>query len=171
MTAQTAYIGLGSNLASAAGDPYATLNAAINRLRALGKLVAQSSFYKTEPVGYKQQPPFVNAVAAVETEMQPFELLERLLAIERDFGRDRAQTPSKGPRTLDLDLLMVGDLKLNSPKLTLPHPALSERRFVLAPFAEIAPDTIHPLTGTTVGELLRELPDEGENRIAAVKIW
>jgi 2-amino-4-hydroxy-6-hydroxymethyldihydropteridine diphosphokinase len=169
-TSHTAYIGLGSNLPSPAGNPQATLAAAIQRLRALGVLSAQSSFYETEPVGITDQPRFLNAAAALQTDLPPLTLLDRLLEIERDFGRDRAQNPAKGPRTLDLDLLMLDGLVLNLPQLTLPHPAMTERRFVLAPLAEIAPMVVHPTTGKTITALLAALHDAGENRIAAVKI-
>jgi 2-amino-4-hydroxy-6-hydroxymethyldihydropteridine diphosphokinase len=166
----TAYIGLGSNLPSSAGNRQTTLVAAIERLSSLGVVSALSSFYETEPVGIADQPRFLNAAVALQTDLTPLALLDRLLAIEREFGRDRATSPAKGPRTLDLDLLMIDELVLNLPQLTLPHPAMTERRFVLAPFAEIAPLAIHSTTGKTIAALLAALNDAGENRVAAVKI-
>ncbi len=171
MTTKTVYIGLGSNLPSIAGDPKATLIAAIMRLGSLGVVTAQSSFYETEPVGYTEQPRFVNAAVALQTNHTPLKLLDHLLAIEREFGRDRTQTPAKGPRTLDLDLLLVDGIILNHVRLTLPHPEMALRRFVLAPLAEIAPGAVHPSLGKTVSALLSELGDDGQNRIAAVNIW
>jgi len=170
MTPNIAYIGLGSNLPSSIGGPKATLLAAIDRLRTTGHLIAQSSFYATEPVGFADQSSFVNAVVAILTELSAVDLLQRLLAVEREFGRDRSQSPLKGPRTLDLDLLLMDGLIVDSPQLTLPHPAMAQRRFVLAPLAEIAPALVHPVLGKTLAALLGELRDEGENRIAAVEI-
>jgi 2-amino-4-hydroxy-6-hydroxymethyldihydropteridine diphosphokinase len=169
-TAYTAYIGLGSNLASAAGTPAETITAAVGRLGALGDIIAVSSLYETEPVGYARQPRFVNAASVMSTQLGPLELLGELLSIEREFGRERGQTQPKGPRTLDLDLLMMDDLIFDSPVLTLPHPAMAERRFVLAPLAEIAAEVQHPVSRKTIARLLAELPDTGENRIAAVRI-
>jgi len=136
----------------------------------LGEVAAQSSFYDTGPVGYTAQPRFVNAAIAVRTELTALELLYELLAIEREFSRDRRTGPPKGPRTLDLDLLLVDDAIMEHPQLILPHPAIAERRFVLTPLAEIAPHLVHPLLCKSIESLLQELPDEGENRISSVNI-
>jgi len=111
----------------------------------------------------------MNAVAQLETPLEPEPLLEFLLAVERRYGRDRSQDPPKAPRTLDLDLLLVDDLVLRTEKLTLPHPGLAERRFVLAPLAEIAPNLRIPRPGATVQELLAALPEFGPNRRDAVR--
>ncbi len=144
------------------------LSRAIEGLVHLGRVVVRSSVYETDPVGYRDQPAFLNAVVALETELEPVPLLRGLLAIEVQMGRDRSHGKPKGPRTLDLDLLMMGEQVVREEELTLPHPALAQRRFVLAPLAEIAPQLRHPLNGKTMVELLAELPDVGENRIAGV---
>ncbi len=128
---------------------------AIERVGALGRVVAVSTFYDTAPVGYLDQPRFLNAALLLETELGPLQLLESLLAIERTMGRDRAATVAKGPRVIDLDVLLFGDVVMATPVLTLPHPAMRERRFVLEPLAEIAPGMIDPVTGRTMAELLR----------------
>jgi 2-amino-4-hydroxy-6-hydroxymethyldihydropteridine diphosphokinase len=165
----TAYIALGSNLHSKHGDPAQTLTAASERLRRLGRIAARSSLYETEPVGYRDQPAFLNAVVALETNLEPVPLLHALLAIERELGRDRSLGVLNGPRTIDLDLLLMGDSIVSGDELTLPHPALAQRRFVLAPLAEIAPHLRRPRRNQTMAELLALLPDEGENRVSAVR--
>jgi 2-amino-4-hydroxy-6-hydroxymethyldihydropteridine diphosphokinase len=165
----TAYIALGSNLNSEHGDHKETLGAAVNLLGRLGRVVARSSLYETEPVGYRDQPAFLNAVVALETKMEPLPLLRALLAVERELGRDRSQGVVNGPRTLDLDLLLLGDRVAAGEELSLPHPALAQRRFVLAPLVEIAPQLRHPQSNQTMTELLAMLPDEGENRVSAVR--
>jgi 2-amino-4-hydroxy-6-hydroxymethyldihydropteridine diphosphokinase len=156
-----AYIGLGSNLASAAGDSAETLLAAVQELSKIGTVTARSSLYRTAPVGYREQPDFTNGVLGLKTELEPEKLLERLLAIERSFGRDRRVSVPKGPRTLDLDLLLVFTegkaVRYDSQTLTLPHPEIANRRFVLEPLAEIAPELRHPALGKSMRELLDEL--------------
>ena len=152
-----AAIALGSNLSSAWGSPDAVLREAITRVAGLGTLRAVSTFHETAPVGYLDQPNFRNAALLLETELEPAELMAALLEIERAMGRDRIATPPKGPRIIDLDLLLMDDLVLATPDLTLPHPALTERRFVLEPLAEIAPTMIDPASGKTVKEMLDHL--------------
>ncbi len=149
----TAWVGIGANL----GDPEAAVRAAIGALASLGPVRA-SSLYRTEPQGPSDQPWFVNAVAAVESDLRPLEILHRLKALERAAGRVGGG-PRWGPRELDLDLLLFGDLILETPELCLPHPRLHERRFVLEPLAEIAPELREPRTGKSARELLRDLDD------------
>src|SRR6185437_8085077 len=117
----TAYIGLGGNLPSTAGPPEATLAAAARRLGTIGRVTARSRLYSTEPVGFADQPRFINAVIALETALGPRELLDTLLEIEREFGRDRSAGIANGPRTLDLDLLLYGDEVVHEPGLEVPH--------------------------------------------------
>jgi 2-amino-4-hydroxy-6-hydroxymethyldihydropteridine diphosphokinase len=132
-----AYVGLGSNV----GDREAMLRAAVVALEGdpAIEVVAVSGFRETDPVGYLDQPRFLNGAAAVETDLSPRELLERLLAVERGLGRVR-EGPAQGPRTIDLDLLVYGDEVVDAPGLVVPHPRLHERRFALEPLAELAPD-------------------------------
>ena len=160
----TAYIGLGSNL----GDRMTMLRMAIQRLETLGRIAGVSRLYETAPVGYQEQPPFLNAVVALDTALAPADLMSGLLGIERDLGR--ARSFPNAPRTLDLDLLMVDDVILDTPELTLPHPLLHERAFVLVPLAEMAPELVHPGTGKTIQELLYTLPDQGVE-VSAVAGW
>jgi 2-amino-4-hydroxy-6-hydroxymethyldihydropteridine diphosphokinase len=157
---RVAAIALGSNLTSPADN----LREATQRAKRLGKVLVVSSFYETDPVGFTEQPQFVNAAMLLETELEPLELMRELLAIERAMGRDRTAAPAKGPRVIDLDLLLMGDVVLSGARsadglteLTVPHPAMAERRFVLEPLAEIAPGMVHPVSGWTVAEMLGRL--------------
>jgi 2-amino-4-hydroxy-6-hydroxymethyldihydropteridine diphosphokinase len=154
---ETVYIALGANLPSLAGGPHQTLDAAMLHLAGLGTLTARSSYYSTDPVGYADQPKFLNAVIALETSIEPQALLERLLEIERSFGRDRSHGIANGPRTLDLDLLLYGDRILSADTLQLPHPRMAQRAFVLVPMAEIAPGLVHPQLHRTMKQLLEDL--------------
>jgi 2-amino-4-hydroxy-6-hydroxymethyldihydropteridine diphosphokinase len=143
-----AYVGLGANL----GDREATIRRAVELLP---DVVAVSTLIETDPVGYLDQPRFLNGVAALETELEPRELLNLLLEIERELGRTR-DGPRFGPRTIDLDLLVYGQTQLDEPGLTLPHPRLHERRFVLEPLAELDPGLAVPGRGT-LDELIAAL--------------
>jgi 2-amino-4-hydroxy-6-hydroxymethyldihydropteridine diphosphokinase len=160
---ETAYIALGANLPSPAGTPRQTLDAAILRLAETGAIVARSPYYSTDPVGYADQPTFLNAAVALETALEPQPLLDRLLEIERSFGRDRSHGIPNGPRTLDLDLLLYGNRVLSTPSLELPHPRLAQRAFVLVPLAEIAPGLIHPQLQRTMKQLLDDLSLQKED--------
>jgi 2-amino-4-hydroxy-6-hydroxymethyldihydropteridine diphosphokinase len=151
--AEFVYLSLGSNL----GDRSANLRAAIERLGETGAVRAVSSFYETEPVEFRDQPWFLNCVVAMETSDSPQALLEKVLAIEQEMGRLR--TKNKGPRLIDIDILLFGDRVVEEQErgLKIPHPAMQQRRFVLEPLAEIAPEALHPQLRKTASELLADL--------------
>jgi 2-amino-4-hydroxy-6-hydroxymethyldihydropteridine diphosphokinase len=152
---EVAAIALGSNV----GDREGNLLEAVSRVRGLGVVTAVSSFYDTAPVGYLDQPRFLNGALLLETELEPLELMRGLLAVELAMGRERVV--AKGPRVIDLDLLLYGSVVMATEGLTLPHPAMGERRFVLEPLAEIAGGMVHPVAGVTVGEMLGRLESAG----------
>jgi 2-amino-4-hydroxy-6-hydroxymethyldihydropteridine diphosphokinase len=141
------YLSLGSNV----GDRAANLRTALLRLEVLGNVVAVSSFYETEPVELVAQPWFLNCAVKLGTEKMPRQLLAGVLDLEREMGRRRTQ--KKGPRNIDIDILLFGNSIVKARGLTIPHPALHERRFVLEPMVEIAPDMRHPVLKRTMREL------------------
>jgi 2-amino-4-hydroxy-6-hydroxymethyldihydropteridine diphosphokinase len=146
------YLSLGSNV----GDREAHLRDALARLAAEGRVIAVSSFYETEPVEFTSQPWFLNCAVAIETDQTPEQLMSTLLQIEEEMGRRRVQ--KKGPRSIDIDILLFDDLVMDSKEVTIPHPAMHERRFVLDPLAEIAPNIVHPVFKNTIIELRDALP-------------
>ena len=156
-----ALLGFGGNL----GDVRTTLDRAVTEL-CDGydvRLVARSSDYRTPPWGVTDQPPFVNLAIVVETALTPRALLDRALRVEAMFGRDRTKEPRWGPRTLDIDIIAYDELEIEEPGLTLPHPHLFERVFVLAPLAEIAPD--RKIKGSTIAQALAPLDRSGIEKL------
>jgi 2-amino-4-hydroxy-6-hydroxymethyldihydropteridine diphosphokinase len=149
------YLSLGSNV----GDRETNLRTAIDKLAELGTVVAVSSVYETEPVDFTAQPWFLNCAVALRTHLMPKLFLAKVLAIEQQMGRRRLQP--KGPRTIDIDILLFGNSVINTPQLDVPHPAMHQRRFVLEPLTEIAPDVRHPIFKRTVYEMRRMLPPNG----------
>jgi 2-amino-4-hydroxy-6-hydroxymethyldihydropteridine diphosphokinase len=149
------FVGLGSNV----GNPHGKLQQAVDLLNSLDAFrnVRVSNLRVTTPVGNIKQPNFVNAVVAAESDWSPECLLVLLHIIESSLGRDRTREVRWGPRSIDLDLLMVGDQVTDSPSLTLPHPEMTRRRFVLEPLVELAPEAIHPVNGLCVRALLESV--------------
>lgn len=158
---QRAYIGIGSNLDS----PRENCEKAIRMIQSHPQceLIATSSFYETEPVGIINQDWFINAAVEIATSLEPLDLLNVLLAIEKDMGRIRRE--KWGPRRIDLDILFYGNCIMNHPELEIPHPEIPRRRFVLAPLAEIAGQYIHPSANKSVAALLAELRDDKEIKL------
>jgi 2-amino-4-hydroxy-6-hydroxymethyldihydropteridine diphosphokinase len=157
----SALIALGGNV----GDVRATFRKAIAQICGMTQagLVARSSDYATPPWGDERQADFINACIEIETDLDPHALLFSLQKVEKRFGRDRAHERRWGPRTLDLDLIAYDDVRLDKPELTLPHPRLFERAFVLVPLAEIAPDRL--IAGRRVKDALAQLPAEGFSKL------
>lgn len=153
-----AYIGLGANL----GDPPAQIRAALESLRNRPglRLDACSSLYRSQPMGPQDQPDYVNAAARLETESEPLELLDALQRIERDLGRDRSRERRWGPRLLDLDLLLYADRTLDHPRLSIPHPGLTERAFVVLPLLDIAPTLLLP-DGRVLADIAARMDRDG----------
>ena len=154
-TLNTAYLSLGSNV----GDRFGQLQEAIRRLGSVGEVGRVSSFYETEPMEFTDQPWFLNCAVELRTRYAPHDLMQALLAIEQEMGRIRNQP--KGPRRIDIDLLLFNQEIVQQDEVTVPHPAMQERRFVLAPLAEIAPQVLHPIYKKNAAQLLSGLGKRG----------
>ena len=161
MTLKTIYLSLGSNV----GDRERNLDAAIERLAPQVRVLRASPIYETEPLEYTRQRWFLNLVVEAETTLFPLQLLARIHKIERALGRLR--TVPKGPRTIDIDILLHGHTVMRTATLEIPHPRIPERRFVLAPLADLAPALRHPVTRQTVRELLDAAPPQAIRRLGS----
>ena len=161
---QPVYIGLGSNLAGAMGEPVEQLKQALETLATHSQitLVNLSSNYRTKAIGPGAQPDYINAAALIETQLDPLDLLDQLQFIEQQHDRERGIR--WGARTLDLDMLIYGNLTINTPRLTIPHPRIADRAFVLAPLLDLNPDLSLP-DGQSVAKLLANCPEQGIFRL------
>lgn len=160
MSEQTVYIGLGSNL----GDRVAHLREAVNRLSEVIKIEQVSRLYVAAPLGYVRDDAFVNAALKARTDLKPLDLLRELQEIERAMGRRRV---TYGPRPIDLDILYYGSWQMETIELTIPHPRLAQRAFVLKPLADIAPDLMHPVLYYTTSQLLQDIYDADQVQLFA----
>jgi 2-amino-4-hydroxy-6-hydroxymethyldihydropteridine diphosphokinase len=158
------HLGLGTNV----GDRDRNLRTALTQLRPIMDIDSISSVYETDPVGYADQPRFLNIVARARCSLSPAELLQELIAIEERMGRRR--TFRNAPRIIDIDILLYGDVVLAQPGLDLPHPRLTERAFVLAPLVEISPELADPLTGKLYRDMLRDGKFETIDRVGALEL-
>ena len=160
---ETAYIGVGSNI----GDRARYLDSAVNAVRDLGEVIALSQVYDTEPCDVPSpQNRYLNMVVGLDTALSPIQLLDGMLAIERNHGRIR--TVRNAPRTLDLDILFYGSLKIDSPRLTVPHPRAHDRAFVLVPLSDVAPSLQHPTVNRTISELCADVSTSGIVRLGTL---
>jgi 2-amino-4-hydroxy-6-hydroxymethyldihydropteridine diphosphokinase len=158
---KTIYLSLGSNI----GDRERMLQAALDRLQAPDLTIARiSSVYETEPVDFEAQRSFLNLAVEAQTDLFPLMLLSRIQKVELQLGRRRAGPP-KGPRTIDIDILLYGASKIHSARLEIPHPRMQDRRFVLAPLVELAPDLRHPVSGATMRDLLANLEGQRVRKV------
>ena len=158
------FLGLGTNLGDRAGN----LRMAVKALTGLGDVTSISRVYETAPLYVLDQPAFLNMAVRLETRLAPLDLLESLKDLEEELGRVASRR--YGPRQIDLDILIFDEVVLETERLSIPHPRLAERRFALAPLADIAAQVVHPVTGATIAQLLAALPDNPDDRVEASAI-